>query len=81
MFQFEDTDFLHLLKQKLAINVLFCLGETFVRERNKTTLHHLPRERKAFSEHNHMKCISPTKHGDGFLLSDHQHDENITEVC
>ena len=36
MLQFGDIDLLHLLKQKLVINVLFYLGETFVRERNKT---------------------------------------------
>lgn len=39
--QFGDTDLLLLLKQKLAANVLFYLGEKFVKERNKIVF---PRE-------------------------------------
>lgn len=62
----RDTDLVHLLKQKLMI-VLLYLGETFLRERNNLFLHPLPRE-MSIPEHYHMKCTSPAKNRDGFLL-------------
>lgn len=75
----RDTDLVHLLKQKLMI-VLLYLDETFLREINNLFLHHLPRE-MSIPEHYHMKCTSPAKYRDGFLLREMINMTRYYRIC